>query len=654
MLDASDDGAPVPPLKRARVQPEARRALSCSECKRRKTKCSALGKTPCDACVKRGRPADCVWEGYDGPVSLPVAGNEAQFALAADVDALRLELEQLRQQVAIIAAAPAPGMHLDTSPQIAITMSTQAESTPIQWDRAAGTVGQDDATQAVTSLEDEVAGPLPGSRGMRSGPQLSAEADADLARLLALLPHPNVGSVLVGEYLDGPSHKGWHVIEQISFRAQLRDFTAAPGSVDPAWLGLYFMVLALAAKLSTNLPSLFPAHALDYLSCLPQIYQQASVKALELADYLAVPQIRHIQVALLSIQYFFHFGDSGAQANLALRHLDAAISTAQWLELDLIAGGAGGDAGAGGVARVPFDDPALAQMDGGAAVELCKRLVHTLSFLDGTIQKRTTLWRLAHVATPLPENYASLADMALGIRPPHELTEASLSRIGSVFASAIRGIPMATDMSIEQVAELDRKLREPLDLIPIGHGTLDDMWMILMVFCSIHNRLVRAHRLHAMKDQAIAAHRQARQACVESALRLISTLLLFNVGPRLRPHFTKRWIIGAALVLVVDHVLGGPASRAGLVEAHAIFVAINPYDTRAQTTAECARLVEVLIAVGDERLASGRVEHIEGIFGEVRMRFRAIPSSDVEVDFDAIFRDFPLLELNLMGFSQGI
>lgn len=58
-----------------------RRTLSCTECKRRKTKasklspicayhkaydaiskCSSLGVTPCTSCVRRGRPDDCRWE----------------------------------------------------------------------------------------------------------------------------------------------------------------------------------------------------------------------------------------------------------------------------------------------------------------------------------------------------------------------------------------------------------------------------------------------------------------------------------------------------------------------------------------------------------------------------------------------------------------
>lgn len=59
MASDTDQGPP----KRPRSEPKSgRRALSCTECKRRKTKCSALGKTPCDSCIKRGRPADCYWE----------------------------------------------------------------------------------------------------------------------------------------------------------------------------------------------------------------------------------------------------------------------------------------------------------------------------------------------------------------------------------------------------------------------------------------------------------------------------------------------------------------------------------------------------------------------------------------------------------------
>ena len=77
-----------------------------------------------------------------------------------------------------------------------------------------------------------------------------------------------------------------------------------------------------------------------------------------------------------------HLGEPKGQVNLAYRHLDSAITTAQWLGLDEI-----DDSWA-----VPVDDPALSELDPWAAIELCKRLYHMLSFTDGTIVRKRQ-WR---------------------------------------------------------------------------------------------------------------------------------------------------------------------------------------------------------------------------------------------------------------------
>lgn len=82
-----------------------------------------------------------------------------------------------------------------------------------------------------------------------------------------------------------------------------------------------------------------------------------------------------------------HFGDSTEKANLAIRHLDCAISTAQWLGLDLMSNDPN---------KAPLTDPAFVNVTPNGAFETSKQLLHMLSFLDGTIFKRPGLWRLEH------------------------------------------------------------------------------------------------------------------------------------------------------------------------------------------------------------------------------------------------------------------
>lgn len=105
---------PPSPISTADTRPakRKRRALSCNECIRRKTRvsfrrahpaatlptqdpdrfmltarsrcfqCSALGTVPCEACVKRGRPGDCVWEGVSEKDIRPAAGVPATDPIA--------------------------------------------------------------------------------------------------------------------------------------------------------------------------------------------------------------------------------------------------------------------------------------------------------------------------------------------------------------------------------------------------------------------------------------------------------------------------------------------------------------------------------------------------------------------------------------------
>jgi hypothetical protein len=77
-----------------------------------------------------------------------------------------------------------------------------------------------------------------------------------------------------------------------------------------------------------------------------------------------------------------HLGEARGEVNLAYRHLDSAITTAQWLGLDEIDENW----------TIPLDDPALSRLAHWAAVELCKRLYHMLSFIDGTIVRKKQ-WR---------------------------------------------------------------------------------------------------------------------------------------------------------------------------------------------------------------------------------------------------------------------
>lgn len=71
--------------------------------------------------------------------------------------------------------------------------------------------------------------------------------------------------------------------------------------------------------------------------------------------------------------------------NIVLRHLDSAVSTLLWLDLDIMSDDP---------KDAPLDDPALEGLSPMAAHELCKQIAHIIQFMDTTIPRRRSIWRL--------------------------------------------------------------------------------------------------------------------------------------------------------------------------------------------------------------------------------------------------------------------
>ena len=165
-----------------------------------------------------------------------------------------------------------------------------------------------------------------------------------------------------------------------------------------------------------------------------------------------MPQIRHIQSALLYFPFLYvrpplrppsnradpkhhqHFGLGAEEANQSYNHLSSAISAAQWLGLDRLGNDPSG---------VPMQDLAFCDHPRPLAFELCKRLYHHLSFLDGSTARRQSLARLAQApgVTALPGHFVDddlMLDPLPNERPATEVTAATIQRVGSIFATSIR------------------------------------------------------------------------------------------------------------------------------------------------------------------------------------------------------------------------
>ncbi|WVQ80906.1 hypothetical protein IAT38_003013 [Cryptococcus sp. DSM 104549] len=671
--------------------PAPRRALSCTECKRRKTRCSSLGRIPCDACVKRGKPEDCRWEGLEGieePQISPVAHQRSSSTslTSSDVAALRDQVEKLQHIVEALTRhqtlqtpSSTSTSHRPLLPSTSTSTSASSNSLPtaphsvrsIQQQLALASSlipdnaqAQGNLESAATSLEQLVLGPglRPGitetpalavtsppaasARSSKLFPLLSKSAstreeDHIWDETAGLLPGSQVVPVLVHDYFNGPLNKGWHIVPRIPFSRQVDIYsTMSPAlqkaSIDPGWLAVYFMILAFSIKFADvdRLASLMPSRSREDITALPGVLYHASVNALEESNYLAAPQIRHIQASLLYVNFLFHFGDSAASANVALRHLDSAISTAQWLGLDIMADDP---------CRAPLNDRAFEDLSPRAALEAAKVLFFMLSMLDGTIYKRPGLWRLGTAlenATAMPRNLNDddhqYSTDPVGRRST-EFTESSLSIVGGAFGNTIRKFARAQkyalasngadDMPYGEVLEYDNALRDDLGLMPSEENRNSEAgWMLNHVYSSIHNRILRMHRPYMVRGYCEERWMLSKQASIESARAIIASQLL--VRSWLRPGFVKRWILGAAIILAVDYVISTPPSptpdhpfpcisRAGVVSAREIFEddARRMGQNTSLLTRQCLKAIEALIAAGDvavQRQRDAAAHHGDG------------------------------------------
>nr|XP_031861000.1 uncharacterized protein CI109_003360 [Kwoniella shandongensis]KAA5528072.1 hypothetical protein CI109_003360 [Kwoniella shandongensis] len=469
------------------------------------------------------------------------------------------------------------------------------------------------------------------------------------AILRLLPPSATTSRILIQDYFDGPIHTGWHAITKYTFIRQFQLYSSMTLEdqllgMESGWVAVYLMILAFSVRFSTldHLQQLFPQRSQEEISGLPDLLYRASLVALDVSNYLVVPQIRHIQAALLYINFLFHFGDSAEKANLALRHLDSAISTAQWLGLDII----GSDSN-----KAPLLDPAFLHVSPRAAYETSKQLLHMLSFMDGTIYKRAGLWRMdaaVNVAVPENLNDTDLLHMTFPVeRPSDEFTDSSLSILGSSFACVIRRHSRKDrsdhELSYDQIMDYDRALREVLkSILTLPDRNAQSAWMMNHLFSSIHNRLLRIHRPYMVKGYHDAQWTFSSHASVESAKAIIETQKLMLPWPHLRPGFVTRWILGSAIVLAVNSVLRSEqenhaaqheSGREDLAQAIAILQSEVNHGIATEVNLGCIRAIQAMSDSMGLESATHSVHgasdmRLQSYFDEVKRRILAPVSTD--------------------------
>ncbi|KAL8278263.1 hypothetical protein RQP46_009295 [Phenoliferia psychrophenolica] len=256
--------------EKRRKQKHPRKILSCTVCIRRKSKCNHL--VPCDQCLKRGAPEDCVVQGRRSASLAPNAGIGIEGTGTAEDQEVRGRVAALEELVGtLVAGIPAP-----PPPQ-------------------------------------KVDHPL------NSG---SPSLDA----LFSLLPSPEITQLLYESYVDrsdtilhvlhlGTLADDFGNLEKI--RKVVREGDELPIGVSSleSWLvprlANIFMVLTLGLYfLPYPLLILSPSNTTNSTTTDLQLetWILASERSLTLASWTSKPQLRTIQTVLLFAVYFRNTG----------------------------------------------------------------------------------------------------------------------------------------------------------------------------------------------------------------------------------------------------------------------------------------------------------------------------------------------------------
>ncbi|KAK4705474.1 hypothetical protein P7C70_g726, partial [Phenoliferia sp. Uapishka_3] len=592
----------------------SRQALSCSSCKRKKIKCDR--KIPCIACIKRNKPHECTWE------EARIEPEPQLFALSADLRKVTGRLAQVEQFLQTLppelrAGAPKPqllsphsaadptphGLYSPDRSDLSIirdgepTSDTEEAAINLEataFGSQAGVAQQfryntadslpfldttspksvptyrTELTRELTSI---VSSPVDPDALMSYGIQLGCDfgatvEDVEAAKRVAIrkalagLPSKEVSYFLVEKYFLEFS---WihYVIHRTSFDAELDRFwemcEANKGQdVDPIWLALYSIVLAISLDGIRSRP-VAPRDEPPVNAPADQPLQwfAAAQRFLSLGDWLGAPQARSIMTVILLGQYV-QIASFGGQANRFLTWLASAIRIAQILGLHQL-----GD----NPESMPPDDPCFPPGKNSVKREGALRIFGALVFMD---------WLFAN----FPSSFAD--SQLIQAHRPHlqyaKHTIATQSR--HVFDKLVSE---SRNFSYEIVLELDRGYRQILDSLPddwklerteIEKRSPQLRWKRHICQEGLHSRIVRLHRPFMTRGYTESSRFSfSTQQCVASA-KVNIVLRCFRVDKRFRIDRKLILPLYNKIVIATHHNILDVTNNVWFLYNHALGAAI--------------------------------------------------------------------------------
>ncbi|KAJ5986630.1 hypothetical protein N7451_010995 [Penicillium sp. IBT 35674x] len=284
-------------------------------------------------------------------------------------------------------------------------------------------------------------------------------------------------SYYLAEQYNNILHWRSRILHWPSFQAEMNYFweimaQQRHSELDPLWLSVFFMVMALALDNRSTAPTgpSHPFHGYTHqgLNELTSKYHAVSIKALYLGDAMSTPRVRTIQTVILFNQ-FFQLSSAWRKADTMLNWNALAIRTAQLMGLHRLGNNP---------EIMPPDDPAWPPGKNAVKRHMGLRVWMMLQWADwmsASARFRCYTIQLDQCTSQLVDNVndweLSPTDWQYTPRPAHVVTASSFEVYKWNIANMLRLtfdklITYADKFSYATVLELDAGYRKILEGLP--------------------------------------------------------------------------------------------------------------------------------------------------------------------------------------------
>ncbi|GAA5990395.1 hypothetical protein JCM10908_007351 [Rhodotorula pacifica] len=486
---------------------------------------AAIGATPSNGTDLRKRRREAIREGLAWPDGPDSETEDAALTLEDIAVNVRIAGTQMQRRAASI-----------STPVLASSATTtSADGTPL----LGGVSGVGNSNGDARALNGHLANGATGSNA-NSAPTISREKASlivpEISRryrgvlidLYEALPSRDRMDWLIRHYIDSVSWY-WCAHHLPTLAAEYDAFCelVAEGrqlEIDPLWLAVLFLTLALSANSLDYIPAGAPLTQDDLVSYVPD-YFEAARAALDCGDAFGSARIRTIQAITMLGPLALNSGDQG-RVDILIPYVAGALRLCQQLKLDKL--------GKSDPTVMPPEDPALPSGVCSLRREVPLRLLYALLHVDQVIFRLRPVLAGQNVCSALPGNYDDKDLRSDSIVPPPPLHvrsfaqyEALRFRVGAIQRRLHEANLSQEGTSYEMMIQCDGEIRNLLAEYELertdGDTTIPLYWARVAALQNVHIRLIRFHRPFASRGYRDPKYRSSTEAALASARVVLET-----------------------------------------------------------------------------------------------------------------------------------